>query len=653
MSTSGRPRRLLSVLAAASVPVLLTGALVGCQARPGDAPTVAAPQTDDSATETAEPQGTAAEELRTVTVGVDSLPTDFNPHLVGSQSLATSVIAQLTLPSAFTAPTDGDGRRTELNSDLLASVTVVEGTEIAPTKVRYVLRPTAQWSDGTPVTGADFSYLWEQITTRPGVLDPAGYANIDDLAVSAGARTVDVTFAEPDPDWRELFADLLPSHIYRSEDRSFATMMSGVPAASGGVYRVRAVDTARGTVELERNERFWGENPAQADRLVLSVVPDESTASQMLRTGQLQMLLTGESAVTTESLGSVPGTQVRTMTRRPDLVLTLNTTAPRMATVENRDEVIDALDTTALARILTGDPTATPPETGAGVDDTDGTTVNSSQTGRTEPGQTRAELTNAPDLPAVDSGLTPLRIGADSSDDTAVEAARRIVDQLEDAGISAETVTRSAEDLYGSFLPQGEVDAVVAWQEAPETLSDLADRYSCDSADRELTRPSATLPSVTAASTSASVPATSEAASPSASASTTAEPTEPGESGDSGTVSGRTVNISGLCDTAVDEIVDTARLTAGQVAGEDALAIVVDTAVAQVDALVTGYRVDVPLISDRQVIAVGGDLVGPEPQLADWPLDRETGPFISAGQWRRTGDTTTSAAPTTTEEKTP
>lgn len=652
MVENSRPRRLSAVMAALSAAGLVGAVLVGCQARPSDAPTVAAPQTASTTQEETEEPGTVPDELRTVTVGLDSIPGDLNPHLIGSRSLATSVVAQLTLPSAFTVPAgSATGARTELNTDLLESVKVTEGTGVAPTKVRYVLRPDAQWSDGTPVTGADFDYLHQQITGRSGVVDPAGYAMIDKLSVSAGGRTVDVTFTGPDPDWRELFANLLPSHIYRTEDRSFDSMMSGVPAASGGIFRVRGVDTARGEIRLDRNQRYWGETPARTDSIVLSAVPDSRTATQMLRTGQLQMLLTGEQGVTTESLAAVPGLRVREMTRRPDLVMTLNTTAPRMASLTNRTRVTDALDADALARILTQDPSATAPGAGVAADD-------GGETGSTGSGTGRDGSPATPALPTVGGELTPLRIGADSGDATAVEAARRVVDQLTGAGIAAEPVIRSSADLYGSFLPAGEVDAVIAWQETPETLSELRSRYGCDTTDRSVSRPSTGLPSVTAVPTSESrsteTTKSTESTAPMEpmepmETTESGEPTESATEGENAAASGRTVNTSGLCSAEIDGIIDAALLSVEGLS-EDGVSSLVDATVERVSDAVAEQRIDVPLTEDRRVIAAGPDLVGPEPRLADWPLDRDTGPLASAATWRRAEETSassSSAAPTT------
>lgn len=629
-----RPRRLLSVCAGLSTVALTATVLTGCQARPGDAPTVAAPQTAATSTPATE-DGPVPEELRTVTVGVDSIPADLNPHLVGSRSPATDIVAALTLPSAFTVPESGSGaasasgsssgsaRRTELNTDLLVSATVTEGEDSAPTAVRYVISPSAQWSDGTPVTGSDFDYLRQQITSAPGVTGPADYAMIDTLDVTAGGRTVDVTFTGPDPDWRDLFADLLPAHIYRSEDRSFPTMMSAVPAASGGVFKVHSFDATRGVIELDRNERFWGASPARTDRLVLSAVPDQRTAAQMLRTGQLQMLMTGRRGVTAESLAALPGMRVRETARRPELTLTLNTAAPRTSSVAARAAVVDALDTDALARIITGDPSATAPDPlpghGAGA-------------------ATTTAAGGTPPLPAPGSGLTPLRIGADSTDATAVEAARRVVDQLAAADIDATVVARPSTDLYGAFLPSGAVDAVIAWQNTPETLGELRSRYGCDPTVRPLSRASTALPSVTA------LPTEETEAGSTTSAATDTATTDPAEDS-AGAPSGRTENISGICSTDIDAVIDAAALSAGTTAQDTAVA----QAVEQVRTLVGQQGIDVPLVRDAEVVAAGADLAGPAARLADWPFDRGTGPFVTAGQWYRTGETdgaSPSASPT-------
>lgn len=622
MELRSRTRRLPSVLAFGTVAALT---LAGCQANPGDAPTVEDPSDASSAAPRSTTRGAVPDELRTVTAGVDTVPADSNPHLIGSQSLATSVIAALTLPSAFTAR---EGGRTDLNTDLLDAAEVTAGDRDAPTAVRYRISGAAQWSDGTPVTGSDFEYLRDQITTQPGVLDQALYASVRDLAVSAGGRTVDVTFSGPQPDWHDLFADLLPSHIYRAENRPFATMMEGKPAASAAQYAVRGFDAGRGTVQLARNDRYWGDTPARTDSIVLTVVPDDATAAQMLRTGQLQLVATRRGAVTAESLGSVPGVTTRTTGRRANLTLALNTTSPLLAGESRRAGVLAAVDAGAVARTVSGSPDATAP---APLPSAAGTRDRS-------PEPAGGAAPESPESPK--SGVAPLRIGAEESDRTAVEAARRVVDQLVSAGIPAQVVTPAAADLYGTFLPRGEVDAVVAWQDEEETLSDLRSHFGCDPAVRQVSDPATPLPSSSGRPTrpsstpssapSSSEPTSSEPTTPAPASGETTEPNDPGRPARDG--GGRASNLSGLCDPEIDGLLDAA---AADAADADADSAAVPATIARVRELAGGSAVELPLMDDRLVVAVDG-VTGPGDGLADWPMGRETGPFLSAGEWTRT-----------------
>ncbi|WP_414121998.1 ABC transporter substrate-binding protein [Corynebacterium nuruki] len=610
MELRSRTRRLPSVLAFGAVAALT---LAGCQANPGDAPTVEDPSAASSAAPRSTTRGAVPDELRTVTAGVDTVPADSNPHLIGSQSLATSVIAALTLPSAFTAR---EGGRSDLNTDLLDAAEVTAGDRDAPTAVRYRISGAAQWSDGTPVTGSDFEYLHDQITTQPGVLDQALYASVKDLSVSAGGRTVDVTFTGPQPDWHDLFADLLPSHIYRAENRPFATMMEGKPAASAGQYAVRGFDAGRGTVQLARNDRFWGDTPARTDSIVLTVVPDDATAAQMLRTGQLQLVATRRGAVTGESLGSVPGVTTRTTGRRTDLTLALNTTSPLLAEASRRAEVLSAVDAGAVARTVSGSPDATAP---------------APLPAAAESHDRSAEPTGGA---APEPGDAPLRIGAEESDRSAVEGARRVVDQLVSAGIPAQVVTPAAADLYGTYLPRGEVDAVVAWQDEDETLADVRSHFGCDPAVRQVGDPATPLPSSSGRPTTPSTPPSSSTSSDSAVPTTTApatgemsEPTAPGRPARDG--GGRASNLSGLCDPEIDGLLDAAA------ADTDPDGATLPATIDRVRELAGGSAVELPLTDDRLVVAVAG-VDGPGDGLADWPMGRETGPFLSAGEWTRT-----------------
>ncbi len=610
-------RRPSSVVVVASVVTACGLALSACQADPGDAPTVddaeeagegrpdepGSGDTDDEAS-------AVPEELRTITVGVDRIPADLNPHLVGSRSMLTSTVADLTLPSAFTV--GEDGRRTVLNSDLLESVDVRSGDEDAPTEVRYTLAHEAQWSDGTPISGSDFHYLWQQVTTMPGTTDNAGYADISDLTVSAGGNTVTVTFSRPQQDWRELFAHLLPSHIYGAEGRNFTTVLGTLPAASGGVYTVRQFDPGRGNLVLERNTRYWGTSPARTDRVVFSESGDLNTSTQMLRAGQFQMLTTRNGAVTAESVGSVPGVGSTTVDLDTRMDLVPNVAAGRLESAEARRALLSTIDSDQVARLVTGDPDAVAPEGGTGAFQ-----------GHTD-SDDAAEMLGA-------TAADPLRIAADTLDDEAVEAARRVVDQLGAAGVPATVVTPTVSDLYSSFLPRGDVDAVVVWQDRERSRTDVRSTFACDEADRPLQSPSQQLPTESELSTEADGGgdnATSSQAPDSTIAeeapSTTTEP-------DEGSPNARGSNVSGVCDAELETLLD-------------------DGTDEQVADYLSGQALSLPLIGDRVVVGRSAELAGPPGRIASWPVGERSGPFTTVAEWFRTVDSETLNDTDTTRE---
>ena len=47
-----------------------------------------------------------------------------------------------------------------------------------PMKVTYRIRPEAVWSDGQPITSADFEYTWKQIVDGKDIYDTTGYIDI-------------------------------------------------------------------------------------------------------------------------------------------------------------------------------------------------------------------------------------------------------------------------------------------------------------------------------------------------------------------------------------------------------------------------------------------------------------------------------------------
>ncbi len=107
-------------------------------------------------------------------MGIDSIGAGFNPHLLSDQSPVNAAISSLVLPSSFRPipdPATPTGSRWEMDPTLLVSAEV---TNQNPFTVTYKIRPEASWTDNAPIAADDFWYLWRQMVSQPGVVDPRG-----------------------------------------------------------------------------------------------------------------------------------------------------------------------------------------------------------------------------------------------------------------------------------------------------------------------------------------------------------------------------------------------------------------------------------------------------------------------------------------------
>ena len=382
-------------------------------------------------------------------IGIDQVRAGFNPHLVGDESAVVRGIADLVLPSAF--QTDG-----AKDPNLLVGASVLPTSPDAFT-VRYVISPNAQWSDGTPITGADFAYLWRGMTTTAGVVDPAAYRAVSNVRVSgSGGKVVDVDFAQPVANWKVLFRHLLPSHLLAADAADFAYALRNTVPASAGRYLVRSVDRAHGTVTLNRNDRFWGPDPAPIDILTLAAARDTTQVADQLRSGQFAFVDMVPQDTTADVLGLIPDVDARTFTGTRTLGVTLSVASG--LTAQERAEVRSLIDVPLLAHIAARRST------------------NVHAAAPTDPGSLSL-------LHALAADGKVLRVAADAADPAATAAARSLADLLNNADVPARVVANELPAIAARSLPAGEVDIVVHWRNdgdpAGTPADTLAGRIAC------------------------------------------------------------------------------------------------------------------------------------------------------------------------------
>ena len=142
-----------------------------------------------------------------------------------------------------------------------------------PFTVTYHIRPEARWSDGRPVTAADFQFTHKQYRTRaqPGFDQRVLYRSIRRTWV-LGQKTFRVEFSRPFARWRELYPIVLPRHVLAGHDLTKVWLDrvdnpdTGAPIGSGPFLTGRLEKGKQ--LALVRNPRYWGPHTAYLDRIV-------------------------------------------------------------------------------------------------------------------------------------------------------------------------------------------------------------------------------------------------------------------------------------------------------------------------------------------------------------------------------------------------
>jgi ABC-type transport system substrate-binding protein len=616
--------------------LVATLALAGCTVNPPPAP---------QSTETT--RSTSPPPLRKtqIIMGIDSIGAGFNPHLLSDLSAVNAAVGALVLPSAFRPiadPATPTGSRWEMDPTLLVSADV---TNENPFTVTYKIRPEAQWTDNAPIAADDFWYLWRQMVSQPGVVDPAGYDLITGVQSIDGGKQAVVTFSRPYPAWRELFNNILPAHIVKDVPGGFpAGLVSALPV-TGGQFRVENIDPQRDEILLARNDRYWGP-PAKPDLILFRRAGAPAALADSVRNGDTQVAQVHGGSAAFAQLSAIPDVRTaRIMTPRV-MQLTLRASEPKLADAAVRKAILGMLDVDLLAAVGAGSdntvsldqaqirspsdpgyvPTAPPALTrtqALGLLEASGYQIEN---------DTSASVTPPPQVPSApprptngppeitrgriskDGKQLSLIIGVAANDPTSVAVANTAADQLRNVGIAATILALDPVALYRDALVNNRVDALVAWRDAGGNLATLlASRYSCPALE-------ATAVSTAAAPTASPDQSVTPRATP-ATTPTAPSSTAPGRAQEPGALVQAPSNLTGICDHSIQSSIDAA------LAGTANINDVIN----EVEPRLWNMSTVLPILQDTTIVAAG-------PSVLNVSLSGSVpvGIVGDAGQWVKT-----------------
>ncbi|WP_196772095.1 ABC transporter family substrate-binding protein [Mycobacterium colombiense] len=630
MSVPRRVRRLFMVLGGL---VSLVGlVLSACTVNPPPAP-----QSTDTPHNSVPPPPRVSE----IIMGIDSIGAGFNPHLLSDLSPVNAAISALVLPSAFRPvpdPNTPTGSRWEMDPTLLVSAEV---TNQNPFTVTYKIRPEAQWTDNAPIAADDFWYLWHQMVSQPGVVDPAGYDLITGVQSLEGGKQAVVTFAEPYPSWKELFSNILPAHIVKDVPGGFAAGLARALPVTGGQFRVESIDPQRDEILVARNDRYWGP-PAKPALILFRRAGAPAALADSVRNGDTQVAQVHGGSAAFAQLSAIPDVRTARIVTPRVMQLTLRATAAKLADTQVRKAILGLLDVDLLAAVGAGsdntvtlaqaqirapsdpgyEPTAPPAMTtpaalalleGAGykVDPNSSASPAPTPPNTGPPEVIRGRISK-------DGQQLSLVIGVAANDPTAVAVANTAADRLRNVGIAATVLALDPVTLYHDALNDNRVDAIVGWHQAGGNLATrLASRYGCRALESTQV-PISNGPAPTPVTSIGPTPSTGPAA-PSTTPTTTPPPSRPA---DPNALVQAPSNLTGICDRSIQSNIDAALNGTKNI----------NDVITAVEPRLWNMSTVLPILQDTTIVAAG-----PSVQNVSLSGAVPVGIVGDAGQWIKTG----------------
>ncbi|WP_447911643.1 ABC transporter family substrate-binding protein [Microbacterium phyllosphaerae] len=326
-------RGIIAALTAAA----LVGSLAACS------PTSATP----------EPSEVAVVDGGEIVIGAEQEPDCADWIATCGGSIWGTYIMQIpTLPSVFQTR-QVDDEWVPVPSDLVTAEPEVEVADDGTQTITYSINPDAVWSDGEPITSADFEYTALQIRDGDDIFDKTGYDRIASIDATDPATAV-VTLSSPYAGWRTLFSvyGIMPAHLLEGQDRN-ALMADGYDF-SGGPWKID--EWTRGTsVTLVPNENYWGEKP-HLDKVTFLFLPDTTAAFQALKSGQVSALYPSPQLDALNQIeAGLPGIQSQVDARSGNLeAIWLNNSAAPFDSVAVRQAFAYSIDRDAIVSRLFG-----------------------------------------------------------------------------------------------------------------------------------------------------------------------------------------------------------------------------------------------------------------------------------------------------------
>lgn len=226
-----------------------------------------------------------------VVIADDQEPETLNPFVPGGGNLI-SIIGQTHLAGVY----EIDAETLDLVPELVTELpTTANGgvtvNDDGTMTVRYQIRDEAVWSDGIPISGADFEFTMDLVLDQESVVDQTTWVDI--VAHETGFKTFEYTLASPTIQYELLFPTIVPKHAVAGSNFEADWIEEMWPSAGPFVFE----EWQKGDyLRLKRNENYWKTDPATGEQLPyldaveFRFIPDTTMLIQEFKERQIDVI---------------------------------------------------------------------------------------------------------------------------------------------------------------------------------------------------------------------------------------------------------------------------------------------------------------------------------------------------------------------------
>jgi peptide/nickel transport system substrate-binding protein len=219
----------------------------------------------------------------TMTWSLDQYSTQWNVNQLNGLEASTVNVMDALMPVPELSDSKAD---ISFDPNYWTSAKLISNS---PQTIEYKLNPKAKWSDGVPITEADFAAQWGALNGKNKAYQPAGTTGYDQISSvtqgSGGKYDVIVKFSKPFSEWQSLFSPLYPAK-YQSTPKAFNTGYLNQIPVTAGPFKFGSFNKSAQNITVVPDPNWWGANKPVLSKIVFQAEAADA-ASQAFANGEL------------------------------------------------------------------------------------------------------------------------------------------------------------------------------------------------------------------------------------------------------------------------------------------------------------------------------------------------------------------------------